>query len=83
MCTCHHVNKLTGKLERTKGLFSLRTGNNGDIFRFEHETFKRKIVEINFNSGETFAPPIENYSGMDERGLHTFHNSFKAIFGEN
>lgn len=80
MCKCHFLNHDTGMQERVKGLFSLNTGNIGDVFIFPHETFKRQIIDINFIYCETFAPPIDNYSGLDERGLHTFHNSFKAIF---
>jgi len=70
-------------MERTNGEFPLSTGNKGDTFRFQHESFKRVIVDINFKACETFAPPVDNYSGLDERGLHTFHNSFKAIWGES
>lgn len=80
MCKCHHVNKESGKIERTKGLFSLRTGLVGEVFQFEHESFERKILEIDYKNSELFAPPIENYSGLDERGLHTFHTTFKAKF---
>lgn len=76
MCKCHRFNKTTRKLDR------LSTGNKGDIFRFEHETFKRKIIDINYKSFEVFAPPIDSYSGMDEREEHVFHRSFKVIWGE-
>lgn len=72
MCKCHFH----------KGIFSLNTANIGDVFRFEHETNKRQVLEMNFKNKELFAPPIDNYTGMDERDLHTFHLSTKAIFGE-
>jgi hypothetical protein len=80
MCICHKYNNETKQIERVKGVFSLNTGNDGDIFQFEHEDFKRQIVKMNFRAKECFAPPIEKYSGLDERGLHTFHLSFKAKF---
>lgn len=82
MCKCHFLNKETNKIERTKGIFSLQTANTGDEFRFEHENFKRKITYIDFKNKELVAPPIDGYSGMDERGQHTFHLSFKAVWGE-
>lgn len=81
MCKCHYFNKETNKMERVNGLFSLNTANEGDIFKFAHENFTRKVLKINRNACETFAPPLLNYSGMDERGIHTFHLSFKAYFG--
>lgn len=82
MCKCHRLNPETKKIERVNGVFSLKTGNKGDIFRFQHENFKRQILETDFKKSELFAPPIDNYTGLDERGLHTFHHSFKAIWGE-
>ncbi len=82
MCKCHYFDQEEQKIKITHGTFSLGTGNIGDEFRFEHEDFKRGIIHINLNANELFAPPLENYSGMDERGLHAFHLSFKAIWGE-
>lgn len=80
MCQCHKVNPATKNVERIKGIFSLKTGNVGDKFKFEHENFYRQILEVNFKGSEVFAPPIENYSGLDERGSHVFHMTFKAEF---
>lgn len=82
MCKCHYFNKETRRMERTKGIFSLKTANMGEIFRFTHENFKRKVTHINYNGCEIVAPPLEDYNGMDERGKHTFHRSFMAVFGE-
>lgn len=80
MCKCHRINKESGKVEHTAGLFSLRTGLVGETFQFEHESFHRKILEINYKNSELFAPPMGDYSGLDERGEHTFHLTFKANF---
>ncbi len=83
MCKCHYYNKETNKIERVQGEFSLNTCNEGDVFRFAHESFPRIAIRVNFTSKEVFAPPAnDDYSGMDEKGQHTFHTSFKAIFGE-
>jgi hypothetical protein len=81
MCKCHAFNSNTGKIERIKGIFPLKTGNVGDKFKFPHENFYRVIVEMNFKTGDVFAPPLtDDYNGMDEKGTHTFHFSFKAEF---
>lgn len=81
MCKCHYFDKEEQKFKRTKGVFSLRTGNVGDVFKFEHEDFNRKIVEMNHKSKEVYAPPIENLVEGSEKGEHLFHFSFNAIWG--
>lgn len=83
MCSCHFYNKDKKCMDRVRGVFSLNTANVGDTFRFEYEYFKRQVIEINFKAKELFAPPIENYNGMDCKGTHIFHFSFKANWGEN
>lgn len=81
MCICHYFDKTENKMKHKAGLFSLKTANVGDIFRFEHETFKRIVIE--FKLHETVAVPMEEeYAGMSEGGINVFHNSFKAIWGE-
>lgn len=81
MCKCHYFDKEERKMKRTKGVFSLKSGNVGETFKFEHENFLRKIIEMNFKSQEVYAPPIEDFNGLTDKGEDVFHFSFKVQWG--